>query len=126
MIAPMTTGNAKMILDILEQYHIPTMGDLTALKKVTAQTWILIDDAQRAYTDAYEDLWIFLIKDLRKNRNIKVIIATTHDMTTPAAIGSLPHVFDNFNEVEVLQLIQGFCSHYACEDGLLGMCFGPW
>jgi hypothetical protein len=118
VFAPRKTGNAKMILDRLEHtYNIPTSGDLAALKYVS-RTWIIIDDAQRAYTDEYEDLWNFLVKDLRKNPNIKVIIAATHNITTlgsPASISNLPHVFENFNESEVSQLIQLFCSRYTSE-----------
>ena len=63
----------------------------------------------------FEDMWAFFIKDLTKNPSIKVIIAATHDMTTlgsPAAIGLLPHVFTNFSDNKVSELLVEFCSSF--------------
>jgi hypothetical protein len=110
---PQKTGSARTILDQLETYGIPTT-DIQRLKKVPP-TWIIIDDAQRGYSEECDDLWSFLVKDVKGNKNIKVIIAATYDMVTlgsPAALGSLEHVFENFTGDEVSLLIQQFCSRY--------------
>jgi hypothetical protein len=60
-------------------------------------------------------VWEFIVKDLKYNPGIKVIISATHTIITlgsPADITGLPHVFDNFSESEVSALIQDFCTVY--------------
>eukprot|EP00550_Attheya_septentrionalis_P009346 CAMPEP_0198298582 /NCGR_PEP_ID=MMETSP1449-20131203/41356_1 /TAXON_ID=420275 /ORGANISM="Attheya septentrionalis, Strain CCMP2084" /LENGTH=524 /DNA_ID=CAMNT_0043999881 /DNA_START=121 /DNA_END=1695 /DNA_ORIENTATION=+ len=78
-------------------------------------SWLIIDDAQSGYTSEYAAVWEFIIKDLKYNPGIKVIISATHTIITlgsPADISGLPHVFDNFSESEVAALIQEFCAIY--------------
>jgi hypothetical protein len=78
-------------------------------------SWLIIDDAQSGYTPEYAPVWEFIIKDLKYNPGIKVIISATHTMITlgsPADISGLLHVFDNFSKSEVSALIQEFCAVY--------------
>eukprot|EP00978_Attheya_sp_CCMP212_P029158 scaffold102809_cov54-Attheya_sp.AAC.2 len=78
-------------------------------------SWLIIDDAQSGYTSEYAAVWEFIVKDLKYNPGIKVIISATHTIITlgsPADITGLPHVFDNFSESEVAALIQDFCAIY--------------
>jgi hypothetical protein len=108
-------GNSEIMKAMFkEDCGLPT-ANLLALRKVP-RMWILIDDAQRGYAKKFDNMWEFLVKDLgAKNRDIKVVIASTHDMTTlgsPAAIGLLPHVFANFTRTEVTALIGSFCGNF--------------
>ena len=105
--------NSEQMRKYFHSFGLVT-GNITALRKVERR-WILIDDAQRGYTADFEDMWAFIVKDLKYNPNIKVVIAATHDMTTlgsPAAIGQLPHVFANFSDSEVSELLEKFCINF--------------
>jgi hypothetical protein len=83
--------------------------------------WIIIDDAQHRYSNMYKYLWSFLIKDVKHNPNIKVIISATHNMTTlgsPAAIGlDCPMCLTTSpaRRHQVSRLIWTFCMSYADE-----------
>lgn len=109
-------GNSDRMTAFFEKdCGLPT-SNLLALSKAP-RMWILIDDAQRGYTKDFDNMWEFLIKDVgARNPDIKVVIASTHDMTTlgsPAAIGLLPHVFANFSRTEVTTLIANFCRNFG-------------
>jgi len=97
---------------VLESWGVTTL-DVTALSKVE-RCWIIVDEAQRGYY-AFDALWEFLVKDVSCNPNIKVIIAATHDFSTlgsPASIRLLPHVFCNFLESEIKDIILLFCNNF--------------
>lgn len=109
--------NGEVMKEQIRSWGIPT-SDLLALRKIDT-TWILVDDAQRGYYEHFDSLWEFLIKDLKKNTKIKVIIASTHDMTSlgsPASIRLLPHVFENFSLDQVTKLINAFCQNFQIPD----------
>ena len=105
---------SEAMLSVIESWGIPTI-DATKLKKVE-RCWIMVDDAQRGY--AYDEFWEFLVKDVAVNPNIKVIIAATHDFSTlgsPASLRLLPHVFFNFCESEITELIRRFCFNFEID-----------
>jgi hypothetical protein len=114
VFTPSKIGTANEFLHLLHSKSIPT-NDFTEIKKVS-KTWIIVDDAHRGYREEYDDVWTSLVKDFEVNKQIKVIIAATHTMTTldsPADISALPHVFDNVSNDEVTQMIRDFCASYV-------------
>ena len=105
-----------MLRHFNDNWGLPNF-DVNAMKKVE-RCWIFVDDSQRGYSAEFDKLWAFLIKDVACNPNIKVIIAATHDYSTlgsPASIRSLPHVFSNFSETEIDDLVRLFCINFEID-----------
>lgn len=79
---------------------------LTALENC----WLILDDAQNVYDDAYNSFWQFVVKDIGSasvDDKLCVIIAATYDYGTtlsPVQFKDLPHVHANISLEEAKEL----------------------
>ena len=82
---------------------------LSKLKKVK-NTWLLLDDAQNAYSRDFDPVWQFVIKEIGGagvDDELFVVIAATYDLSipeSPADFRSLEHMDPNITEEEVREL----------------------
>ena len=88
------------INDLLTQLNREVGFDLSSVSARTEQSgqpvWLLIDDAQNAYTDHLSGIWPILLKTVTPmGDQIRFVIATTYDVTTqgsPVSFVGRPHL----------------------------------
>ena len=84
-------------------------------------TWLLLDDAQRAYTEDFNRFWESVVKDIggADAKGLFVVIAATYDLSTPespACFKPLEHVDAYINESEARELLQMHYSSWGYGD----------
>jgi hypothetical protein len=120
----------EKLLESLYDVGIPKQKDkLQALEN----TWLLLDDAQNAYTEDYQVFWEIVVKDVGAAgaKGLYVVIATTYNLSTPGSavnFRALEHVDPNFSQQEANELIILHIEHWGYQgweqfnNTLLGLC----
>lgn len=97
------------------------VNDKKELKKIK-NTWLLMDDAQNAYSSRYAPFWQFVVKTISSasvDNNLFVIIAATYDLSTtdsPVDFRSLEHIDPNISESEAVELFRMHAEVWGYED----------
>ena len=103
----------KRILETLETHGLALGGREraeTTFGSRKNKLWILLDDAQKAYGDAFESFWTFLFKTLPKwslNGNLIIVVASTYDETlgaSPVSFQLVEHLTPHASHNEALAI----------------------
>mmetsp|Transcript_57126 Transcript_57126/g.139232 ORF Transcript_57126/g.139232 Transcript_57126/m.139232 type:complete len:362 (-) Transcript_57126:2323-3408(-) len=107
------------LLELLKEQGI--VDDIKQFRQLES-TWMLLDGAQNAYSEAYRPFWEFVVKDISSSGvdgKVLVVIAATYDLETHAStvvFSPLPHIDPNITLSEASNLFAMFAEEWEIKD----------
>lgn len=111
---------ARFFTKLREKYSISEDRESTvsAFRQRTKKLWVLIDEAQNAYTPQFDGLWAFLFKTLVKypmQGKLLIAVASTYDETlgpSPVYFEGIDHVSPHASQAEAANLYNLHTQHW--------------